>query len=190
MTAPTVELTKAAPAPVPPNRTAAVTARSWAVLGAHGGAGASTVVELLRLAALDAADASVDRPELGAAGSMEVPGSVVELRAGQALPICATPVLVARATAYGLAAASEALAAWHPAVPRPWLVLVADIAAPTPAPVRYRTRALAGRCRGVATVGYLWPLRAADSPAEVASTRPFIRAARRLRDALLTEETR
>ena len=133
-----------------------------AVLGAHGGAGASTVADLLR-----------------AQGA-----TVSELVAGQRLPASAVPVLVARSTARGLAAAAQALASWHPSVPRPWLVGVADVPSPPPMPVRFRMRALGAQARGSVEVPYLWPLRAADTAAEVAGTKSVSRAAARLREAL------
>lgn len=136
-----------------------------AVLGAHGGAGASTVTGLLR------------------AGGAQV----TELLAGERLPAEAVPVLVARSTAHGLAAAALALANWHPGVPQPWLVVVADVPAPTPRPVRYRVRALSGLARGSVMVPYLWALRSADETCEVAGIRSVSRAAERLRNALLEE---
>lgn len=133
-----------------------------AVLGAHGGSGASTVTELLR-----------------AQGAQ-----VAELTPGQRLPSAAVPVLVARSTARGLAAGASALAHWHPGVPRPWLVVVADVPASPPFPVRYRIRALGEQARGAVCLPYLWPLRAADTAAEVAGNRSVSRAAARLREAL------
>jgi hypothetical protein len=136
-----------------------------AVLGAHGGSGASTVTDLLR--------------GQGA--------TVSELVAGQRLPAAAVPVLVARSTARGLAAAADALASWHPGVPRPWLVVVADVPASPPPPVRYRIQALGAQARGSIEVPYLWPLRAADTTAEVAANRSVSRAAVRLHDALCEE---
>lgn len=133
-----------------------------AVLGAHGGAGARTVADLLRYA-----------------------GAEVELmRMGERLPADAVPVLVARSTGSGLNAAAQLLAAWHPAVPRPWLVVVADVPAPPPLPVRYRMRALGGLVRGEVTVPYLWPLRGADSVDEVTDAKVVHTAAHQLAAAL------
>ena len=140
---------------------------AYAVLGAHGGSGASTVTELLRGQGAE----------------------VAELTAGQRLPVSAIPVLVARSTAKGLAAAANALAAWHPSVPKPWLVVVADVPASPPPPVKYRLKALGGQTRGSVVVPYLWPLRGADTAAEVADNKSVSRAAVQLREALL-EETR
>jgi hypothetical protein len=133
-----------------------------AVLGAHGGAGARTVTELLRRAGAE----------------------VGRLRVGDRLPADATPVLVTRSTAAGLAAVGDLLAAWHPDVPPPWLVVVADLPAPPPATVRYRVRALSGQVRGAVTVPYLWPLRAASRLDEVGETRAVRRAGRELAAAL------
>ena len=140
---------------------------AFAILGAHGGAGASTITELLRAQGADAN----------------------ELTAGQRLPSAAVPVLVARSTAKGLAAAAHALASWHPGVPRPWLVVVADVPATPPPPVRYRLQALGAQTRGSVVVPYLWPLRAADTAADVAENKTVSRAAARLREALLEEKT-
>lgn len=137
-----------------------------AVLGAHSGSGATTVADLLRV------------------GGAEVE----ELVAGQRLPAAAVPVLVARSTARGLAAAARALSTWHPGVPQPWLVIVADAPAPAPLPVRYRVRALGGQARGSVNVPYLWALRAADETSDVTTFRSVTRAAGRLRSAL-SEET-
>jgi hypothetical protein len=140
----------------------ATVTRTLAVLGAHGGAGARTVVDLLRIAGAE----------------------VGLMREGQRLPADATPVLVVRSTASGLRAAGEMLAVWHPDVPAPWLVVVADVPAPPPPAVRYRLRALSGQVRGEVTVPYLWPLRAAGCVDEVADTRAVQRAAAVLGDAL------
>jgi len=140
----------------------ATVTRKAAVLGAHGGAGARTVVDLLRLAGAE----------------------VGLMQEGDRLPADATPVLVARSTAAGLSAAAEMLAAWHPDVPHPWLVVVADVPAPAPPAVRYRLRALGGQVRGVATVPYLWPLRAADQVEDVGDVRVVQRAAQGLAIAL------
>jgi hypothetical protein len=148
----------------------AVPLTALAVLGAHSGAGATTVAGLLGLNERD-----------GATGTCE-------LEPGQALPHGANPVLVARTTAAGTRAAAELIAGWHPGVARPWLVLVADAPAPAPSPVRYRARALGGQVRGVAWVPWLWPLRAADRLIEVATTRSVRSAARGLRAALDKEQ--
>ena len=134
-----------------------------AVLGSHGGAGARTVVDLLRIA-----------------------GAEVELmQAGQHLPPAAAPVLVARSTAAGIGAAASMLAAWHPDVPEPWLVIVADVPAPPPPAVRYRVRALTSQVRGAVVVPYLWPLRAVDRVDDVSDTAVVRRAAQLLAAELM-----
>ena len=114
----------------------------------------------------------------------------MRLHPGEALPGGACPVLVARSSARGLAAAAEVLTGWHPAVARPWLVLVADAPAPPPPVARYRASALVGQVRGVVAVRWLWPLRGADHPDEVAGVRVVARAAVRLRRHLDPEAAR
>ncbi|MGQ0843872.1 MAG: hypothetical protein ACT4QF_07030 [Sporichthyaceae bacterium] len=129
-----------------------------AVLGAHGGAGARTIVEMLRIGGVPA----------------------VDLEIGEHLPSAAVPALVARSTASGMNAAASLLAQWHPEVPLPWLIVVADVPAPPPPPVRYRLRVVRGMARGTIEVPFLWPLRAVDSAAEVAGAKPVGRAIARL----------
>jgi hypothetical protein len=129
-----------------------------AVLGAHGGAGARTVVELLQLGGVPA----------------------VDLEFGERLPATAVPALVVRSTASGMKSAAELLAQWHPEVPLPWLVVVADVPAPPPPPVRYRLRVVKGMARATVDVPFLWPLRAVDNAAEVAGAKPVARAIARL----------
>jgi hypothetical protein len=136
-----------------------------AVLGAHGGAGARTVTELLRIGGLPA----------------------VLVQAGDHLPPGAVPALVARSTAPGLTAAADFLSQWHPDVPRPWLILVADVPAPPPPAVRYRIRVVRGMARGMVEVPFLWPLRAVDHVEEVATAKPVARAAARLCAALASQ---
>ncbi len=129
-----------------------------AVLGAHGGAGARTVVELLQLGGV----------------------SAVGLELGEHLPPRAVPALVARSTAAGMNAAASLLAQWHPDVALPWLIVVADVPAPPPPPVRYRLRVVRGMARGTVDVPFLWPLRAVDHAQEVAGAKPVARAIARL----------
>jgi hypothetical protein len=135
----------------------------FAVLGAHGGAGTSTVTLLL----------DPDRS-----------GAAIELAAGQQLPPHYTPVVVARSTAYGLHRTGELLERWHPGVPRPWLVIVRDAPIRPPLPVRYRTRALGARLLGTVHVPYLYRLRVVDTPADALSHRPVAKAGLALRAAL------
>lgn len=129
-----------------------------AVLGAHGGAGARTVVEMLQIGGVPALD----------------------LELGEHLPSSAVPALVARSTASGMKSAAEMLAQWHPDVPLPWLIVVADVPAPPPPPVRYRLRVVRGMARATVDVPFLWPLRAVDHAEEVAGAKPVARAISRL----------
>ncbi|MGQ0463979.1 MAG: hypothetical protein ACT4QG_01540 [Sporichthyaceae bacterium] len=129
-----------------------------AVLGAHGGAGARTVVEMLRIGGVPA----------------------VDLELGEHLPAGSVPALVTRSTAAGMKAAAELLAQWHPEVALPWLIVVADVPAPPPPPVRYRLRVVRGMARATVDVPFLWPLRAVDSTEEVAGVKPVARAIARL----------
>lgn len=137
-----------------------------AVVGAHGGAGAATVVGLLSAAGVD-----VTR----VADPLDVPDA-------------ASPAVVVRSTATGMAAATQVLADWPAHKPRPWLVVVADVPAPPPPVVRYRVRELGAQARGHVSVPFLWPLRTATTPAEAADTKVVQKAAAKLRDALLPEE--
>ncbi|MGW2255123.1 hypothetical protein ACWCXH_33800 [Kitasatospora sp. NPDC001660] len=132
-------------------------------MGAHGGAGTTTVARLLDPHAV---------------------GRATELAQGQPLPLGSTPVLVARSTSYGLLRAVDVLNRWHASVPRPWLVIVRDAPAPLPGAVRYRSRTLAGRVLGVVTVPYLYGLRSVDDASEALSTRPIAKAGRALRGRL------
>ena len=137
---------------------------AFALLGAHGGAGVSTVA-----AFLDPSRSS---------------GTVLELRHGEQLPHHYRPLVVAQSTAFGMRAAAELVAHWHPGLVRPWLVIVRDAPLPVPACVRYRRRAIANRVAGMTEVPYLPQLRAVDVPAEALRHRPVQRAASRLRAAL------
>lgn len=141
----------------------AVPTRWFAVLGAHGGAGVSTVVRLL---------------------DPTGQGYAVELPPGSSLPQHYTPVVVARSTAYGLLRTGDLLNRWHPGIPRPWLVVVRDAPLRPPLPVRYRVRALGFRTLGVVHVPYLYRLRLVDDPAEALKHPPVAKAARMLRSRL------
>lgn len=129
-----------------------------AVLGAHGGAGARTVVEMLQIGGVPA----------------------VRLQLGEHLPASAVPALVVRSTAAGMNAAAAMLAQWHSEVPLPWLIVVADVPAPPPPPVRYRLRVVRGMASATLEVPFLWPLRAVDCVEEVANAKPVARAISRL----------
>jgi hypothetical protein len=133
------------------------------VVAAHGGAGATTVADLLRLAG-PAAD-------------------VTEARHCLHDPAGAALLVVARTTASGTAAA-----AWHVThAPRParlHLVLVADAPAPPPLACRYRARALKGVVAAVTWVPWVWSLRAVDRVTDADDAQAVRRAAAALRDAV------
>ncbi|TDT93345.1 hypothetical protein EDD99_8155 [Streptomyces sp. 846.5] len=111
-------------------------------------------------------------------------GFARELPRGEHLPQNYTPVVVVRSTAYGLHCAGALLQAWHPQVPRPYLVIVADAPLRPPTAVRFRTRALSGRTLGTVHVPYLVQLRSADDASDALSYRPVAKAARLLRSGL------
>jgi len=139
-------------------------ASAFALLGAHGGAGVSTIA-----AFLDPSRSS---------------STVLELKHGEQLPPHYMPLVVARSTAFGMRSAAELITHWHPGLVRPWLVIVRDAPLPAPACVRYRRRALANRVSGITEVPYLQQLRAVDVPSEALKYRPVHRAASRLRTQL------
>jgi len=133
----------------------------YLVFAAHGGAGASTVAALLTAAT--------------------GPGLVLEGAAARPAQLAAAPrelLLVARATAYGLARAAAALSGWS--LPAPYLVLVADAPLGDPPAVRFRAAALRARTAGLARLDYLPAARGVDDPRQLAGTAAAERAARRL----------
>lgn len=127
----------------------------FVAIGVHGGAGVSTLVRLL-----DPARS----------------GLVVEWRTGMALVADRVPLLVARSTASGVAAAAGWVTRWRPDLARPALVLVADVPFRTPQIVRYRVRALSSQVSAVVEVPWLFRLRYLDDPAEVLADRKAARA--------------
>jgi hypothetical protein len=137
------------------------------VVGAHGGAGATSVRDLLLLA--DASDQVCERDRRDS--------------------VLATPhapvLLVARTTASGLAAAAQLLADRTPEEVPPHLVLVADAPAPPPLACRYRVTAIGGQVTAVAWVPWLWPLRSVDQVLDAEEARSVRRAAWALRDAVV-----
>jgi hypothetical protein len=141
--------------------------RRFAVLPAHGGAGASTALGLLALAYRGDDDVEF-----------------TELTASDPIPAPAEPLLVARSSAAGLGAAAHLLATWNPANSQPWLIVLADAPAKPSYPARYRLQVLSGQVRSVITLPFLWPLRAVDQVSDAAASRSVHRAARALRDAL------
>ncbi|MBO2464936.1 hypothetical protein [Actinomadura violacea] len=124
-------------------------------IGTHGGAGVSTLVRLL--------DPSRS-------------GAVVEWQTGMAAGADRVPLLVARSTAAGTMAAAGWITQWRPDLPRPVLVLVADVPFRAPPVVRYRVRALSSQVVGVVEVPYMFLLRHFDDPADALTNRKIIRA--------------
>ncbi|KOV17171.1 hypothetical protein ADK91_02950 [Streptomyces sp. XY511] len=111
-------------------------------------------------------------------------GGSFELTKGSQLPPHYTPLVVARSTAFGLAAAVQLIGAWHPDVPRPYLVVVADAPLRLPRAARYRMKTVRPRVLGIVEVPYLVRLREADTPADGLTLRPVQKAARILRRQL------
>ncbi|MET9399320.1 hypothetical protein [Kitasatospora sp. NPDC002965] len=99
---------------------------------------------------------------------------------GEPVPYGAQPVMVAPTTVFATIAVERMLMEWPPGVPRPWLVLVADVPAPPPPAARYRTRALGARLAGIARVPYLPVLRAVESPEAALTYAEVVRAAAKL----------
>lgn len=106
------------------------------------------------------------------------------LHSGEPVPYGAQPVLIGATTVYATVSVEHMLRGWHTGVPRPWLVLVADVpAAPAPA-ARFRLRALQGRLAGIAQVPYLPVLRAVEGPEEAMKHQDVMNAAGKLRRQL------
>jgi len=137
--------------------TAPAPAAGYALVAAHGGAGAGTVADLLALV-------------LG-------PGAAVEPDANAAAAFADRPrqvLVLARRNARGLSAAAEACARLQRH--RPLLLLVADAPLRDPAVVAYRIEALRSRVPAVVGLPYLPALRGADRAADLAE-HPKVRAA-------------
>ncbi|MCY0961810.1 hypothetical protein [Streptomyces sp. H27-H5] len=92
--------------------------------------------------------------------------------------------MVCRSTAFGLASAVQLIGAWHPDVPRPYLVVVRDAPLRLPRAASYRTKTLRPRVLGIVEVPYLVRLREADTPADGLTHRPVQKAAGALRRQL------
>ncbi|MGY5099486.1 hypothetical protein [Streptomyces sp. 900105245] len=111
----------------------------------------------------------------------ETTGEARMLGPGESLPYGAVPVLLAGTTVYGAVAVERMLRDWTTALPRPWLVLIADAPArPAPA-ARYRFRALESRLAGTATVPYLPVLRTVEGPEDALQDKHVRAAAEKLR---------
>ncbi|MBV6700303.1 hypothetical protein KV557_24890 [Kitasatospora aureofaciens] len=102
------------------------------------------------------------------------------LQPGEPIPYGALPVLVAPSTVFGALAVERMVRAWSPGVPRPWLVLVADVPASAVPAARYRLRALSDRLAGTAHVPYLPVLRAVEAPEDALKNADVARAAAKL----------
>jgi len=110
-------------------------------------------------------------------------GEARVLGAGEYIPYGVQPVLVAPTTAWGALRVEQMLRGWG-ALPRPWLVTVADAPVRPAAAARYRLRALYGRLAGVASVPYLPVLRAVERPEEALEYKDVRAAAAKLRRKL------
>ncbi|MCI0689927.1 MAG: hypothetical protein L0Y54_22220, partial [Sporichthyaceae bacterium] len=131
------------------------------VVGAHGGAGASTVATLL------------DPGRTGWA---------IEVHRGEGrIPVTRHPIVVARSTAYGAAMLARLLTSWPRRLERPCLVLVADAPVPPPFAVSFRLAALHSQISGMVMVPYLHRLRTCDSPADAVRLAVATRAGMQLR---------
>jgi hypothetical protein len=106
------------------------------------------------------------------------------LRPGESVPVGAQPVLVGETTVYSAVRIEEMLRAWHPQVPRPWVVLVCDAPLATPKAARYRLRALEQRLYGIAVVKYLPVLRTVEHPDDAMDDKTVQAEAVRLRRVL------
>lgn len=104
---------------------------------------------------------------------------------GEPVPFGVRPVLLAPSTVFGAALVETIVRSWPTgSVPRPWLIVAADVPArPAPA-ARYRLRALSGRLAGIAHVPYLPALRAVERPEDAFDDKAVRRAAARLRAQL------
>ncbi|WP_329151250.1 hypothetical protein OG275_38105 (plasmid) [Streptomyces niveus] len=133
---------------------------SFGLLGAHGGAGTTTVAAWLD------ADGITDTIELGL---------------GSHVPPNYTPIVVARSTAFGMREAVHMIGRWHPQVPRPYLVVVRDAPLRLPRAVILRLTSVRPRLLGVVHVPYLARLRDADRPSQGLAHRSVQRAASQMR---------
>ncbi|MEV4117027.1 hypothetical protein [Nonomuraea sp. NPDC049695] len=134
----------------------------WTLIGAHGGAGTSMVVDLLnhrRTSPL----------------AFEFDGAV---------PAEHNPALVVRATAEGADHAARMIASWPEHLARPALIIVADAPLPMPRLARYRLRAISGETALTLRVPYLFALRHLDRHAALEAGGRVTRTARTLQRVL------
>jgi hypothetical protein len=99
---------------------------------------------------------------------------------GETLPYGIVPVLLTDTTVHGVMQLEKTLRRWG-ALPRPWLVWLADAPARPVQDARFLLRALEGRLAGVARVPYLPVLRTVKGPDEALAYRDVQRAAAKLR---------
>ncbi|THA65385.1 hypothetical protein E6R60_33265 [Streptomyces sp. A0642] len=99
---------------------------------------------------------------------------------GERVPYGVAPVLVSDTTLHGATRVEETLLRWG-AMPKPWLVWVADAPARPVQDARFLIRALEGRLAGVAKVPYLPVLRAVKGPDEALEYKDVQSAAEKLR---------
>ncbi|MFF2542891.1 hypothetical protein ACFVUY_10010 [Kitasatospora sp. NPDC058063] len=103
---------------------------------------------------------------------------------GEPVPYGVQPVIVAPSTVYGTVQVEAIVREWPDALPKPWLVVVADVPARPAAAARYRLRALGGRLAGTAYLPYLPALRSVERAEDALADAAVVRAAVRLRAQL------
>ncbi|MER7048894.1 hypothetical protein [Streptomyces jumonjinensis] len=100
------------------------------------------------------------------------------------LPLGVMPVVVSDTTVYGATCVETLMRRWTTALPRPWLVLIADAPARPVSDARYLVRALESRLAGVARVPYLPVLRAVRGADEALEHKDVRAAAEALRHTI------
>ncbi|MFI7643423.1 hypothetical protein [Nonomuraea sp. NPDC049400] len=135
------------------------------MIGAHGGAGTSTVADLLNHRRAHPA-------------AFEFDGTVPEGH---------RPALVVKATAEGADHAARMVASWPRHLPRPALIIVADAPLPMPRLARFRLRAISGEVAVTVRVPFLIALRQLDRQTALQAGGRVTRTARTLQRALLAK---
>ena len=141
----------------------------FAVFGAHGGCGASTVAALL------------DPDRIGQA---------VEIGPDECVSSQWIPVVVTRSSAYGTASACDLVSQWPDEVTRPWLVVVPDAPVRPPQTARFYLRAMRSRTAGITCLPYLSQLRDVVSVTEILGDRAVQRAGQTLLSRLSRPSSR
>jgi hypothetical protein len=108
-------------------------------------------------------------------------GTARVVHPSESIPYGSTPVLLAETTVYGAVCVENMLREWTTALPRPWLVLVADAPVKAVPAARYRFRALEARVLGTVHMPYLPVLRAVTGPDEALEYKDVLAAAEKLR---------